>query len=398
MANVRTDSPLTIMCFSWNAAGLRLCETMSQNKADNSRKGFRAFVTKKQPCLAPDFFEEIRSTINLRQPSLVVMTTQDEANSDTYFHSDLLPGSMPEIGYSLLKRDKLEGVGEVSSGAPSIRIPTGNPKSNAIRISIYARYDVIGSFRSEEKILSRFFGNDGQVNSTCEQLDRVSGAIATYVWHETYGKFAFIATHLPSGMTSLKVGNGLDYASYRVATRASNSLCLLKLYNQLVSSLPAESRPDHIFLLGDLNFDIVIPGKKNIEVISELASNVTASKLRDLQRYDELKKSIDDVPLMGFKEGVAGEGPLFMPTWRLARGRPDSCAPSRDITRIDTSCFSEPNEALGGLGWHDRVLYKEMMTSNYIAHCTDYNRIDVRNMHASTHAGVTAFFEMRSIQ
>lgn len=391
-------APFTIMCFSWNASGLRLCETMSQTKADDARKGFRAFVTRKQPCLAPDFFEEIRSTINLRQPSLVVMTTQDESNSDTYFHSDLLPGSMAEIGYSLLKRDKLSGVGEAASGVVPQRVPTGKPSGSALRISIYAKNDVIGSLRAEERLLSRFFGNDGQVESTCTQGDRVSGGIAAYVWHESYGKFAFIATHLPSGVSSLKVGKDLDYASYRVASRSANSLCLLKLYNQFVASLPPESRPDHVFLLGDLNYDVVVPGKKNIEVISELAANISPAKLKDLQKYDELKKAMEEVPLTGFKEGVSAEGPLFMPTWRLARGRADSCVPENNTTRIESSCFGDPNEALGGLGWHDRILYKEMMTSTSMAHCTDYNRIDVKNMHASTHAGVIGFFEMRSVQ
>jgi hypothetical protein len=391
-------SPFTIMCFSWNAGGLKLCETMSQSKADDSRTGFKAFISMKRPCLAPDFFEEIRNTIDLRRPSLVVMTTQDEDSKDTYFHSDLLPTLMPEIGYSLLKRDKLNKVGEVASGLIPQRVKTGIPSGSALRISIYANYTVIQGLRVEEKILTKFFSNNGQVETTCDQGDRISGAIASYVWHEDYGKFAFIATHLPSGASTLKIGNDLDYASYRAASKSSNTLCLLKIYNQFVSSLPIESRPDHIFLLGDLNYDIVIPGKNHAEILSALSANITVAKLKDLQQYDELKKSLDEVPLVGFKEGVSSEGPLFVPTWRLARGRPDSCNLGKEITRMDVSCFGGSNDPLGGIGWHDRILYKELMTSNYMAHCTDYNRIDVRNMHASTHAGVTAFFEMRSIQ
>lgn len=386
--------PFSIMCFSWNAAGLRLCETMSQAKADAARTGFKAFIMRKKPCLAPDFFEEIRSAINARRPSLVVMTTQDEDESDTYFHADLLPSSMPEIGYSLLKREKLDGVGEAASGISQIRAPTGKPSGSALRTSIYARTEIIPSLRAEEKLMPGFFEHDA---ATCIQGDRVSGAIAIYVWHPTYGKFVFISTHLPSGVTALKVGKGLDYASYRVASRSTNSLCLLRMYNQFVASLAPESRPDHVFLLGDLNYDIVIPGKKNIEVVSELAANVTAAKFKDLQKYDELKKAMEEVPLAGFKEGVSAEGPLFMPTWRMARGRPDTCVPDSKTTKIEVSCFGEPNEALGGLGWHDRILYREMMTSNYMAHCMEYNRIDVRNMHASTHAGVLGTFEMRSV-
>lgn len=390
--------PFTIMCFSWNASGLRLCETMSQSKADEARIGFKAFLTRKQPCIAPDFFEEIRASINLRKPSIVVMTTQDESNNGTYFHSNLLPLSMPEIGYSFLKRDKLSGIGESASDVPYQIVPSGRPSGSALRISIYVKNNIVNEFHSSESFLSNFFGNNGQTDAICDQGDRVSGAIASYVNHYIYGKFAFVALHLPAGMSSLKVGKDLDYLSYRAASKATNSLCLLKLYNQLISSLSPESRPDHIFLLGDFNYDIVIPGKKNIEIISELTANISAPKLKDLQRYDELKRAMEDVPLLGFKEGVSAEGPLFLPTWRLARGRTDTCSPPPNVTTISPTCFGDPNEELGGIGWHDRILYKELMTSTYLAHCTDYNRIDVKNMHASLHAGVIGFFEMRSIR
>jgi hypothetical protein len=347
--------------------------------------------------LAPDFFEGIRQAINARRPSLVVMTTQDEDSSGTYFHSDLLKSAMPEIGYAFLKRDTMSGIGEVASGVPQLRVPTKNPSGSALRISIYVRAELLKEFIMEEKILSKFFGNDGQVEYKIKQDDRVSGAIGAYVWHETYGKFAFIATHLPSGANSLKVGKGLNYASYRSAIKSANNLCLISMMNELVDSLSDESRPDHIFILGDLNYDIVIPNRKNIEIISDIAANVTVAKLKDLQQYDELKNAMKDVPLAGFKEGVSSEGPLFMPTWKLARGRPDSCSPEREVNKVNASCFASPNQELGTIGWHDRILYKEMMTSNYMAHCMDYNRIDILNMHASTHAGVTAFFEIRSI-
>lgn len=388
-------TPFSIMCFAWNASGLKLCETMSQLKADEARKGFKAFITMKRPCVAPDFFEDIRSIIRTRRPGLVVMTTEDEDRSDTYFHAELLPSAMPEIGYTLLKRDKMEGVGE--SGLVPSKIVTGNPSGNALRISIYVRNDLLQGFRMEERRLSQFFGNDGQAEISCKQGDRASGAIGAYVWHETYGKFLFIATRLASGSEALKVGKGLDYASYRSATRSANNLCLISIINTFVNGLPDEAKPDHVVLLGDLNYDVVVPGKKNVEIISQLAGNVTASNIKELQKFDELKKAMEDPPLNGFKEGVSAEGPLFMPTWRLARGRPDACVPDKDTTKVATSCFSPPTEALGGLGWHDRILYKETMTSNYILHCLDYNRLDVKNMHQSTHAGVTAFFEVRPI-
>lgn len=390
-------APFSIMCFSWNASGLRLCETMSQTKADQSRKGVKAFVTRKQPCVAPDFFENIRTTIREKTPALVVMVTEDEDNSDTYFHSDLLPSAMGEIGYGLLKRDKLDGVGKVPSKVPQIRVPTGDPKGSALRMSIYSINEMLPAFQSEEKIIRKFFSNNGQVGSKCQTGDRISGAIAAYVWHETFGKFAFIATNLPSGSDSLKVGKSLDYTSYRVASKSANNLCLIKMLNKFVDSLPKESKPDHVFMLGDFNYDIVVPNKQNYEVVSDLAANLTASKFKELQNFDELSLALKEQPLLGFKEGPGGNGPLFMPTWRLSRARPQTCSPNENTTSVDIACFGSPNDPLGGIGWHDRILYKDLMSSYYVTHCLSYNRFDVLNTTSSTNAGVVALFELHTM-
>lgn len=388
--------PFNIMCFSWNASGLRLCESMSQLQADKARTGLRGFLSK--PCIAPDFFEDIRSNIRDKQPALVVMSTEDEDKSDTYFHSDLLQKLMPEIGYNLLKRDQKYGVGAVPAGIPQVNVPSGNPSGSALRISIYARDDVFPSFENNEKELNYFFGNNGQLEATCPLGNKSAGAIASYVTHDVFGKFVFITVDFPGGIDSLKIGRGLDYASYRVVATSSNNICLSSLINKFIDSLPVEAKPDHIFLLGDLGFDIVVPNRHNIDVITELSNNLTAIKLKDLQKYDELTNSKNyNSPLSGFKEGVSNEGPLFMPTWRLARGRPNECSPNRDTTKISTTCFENVANDAGGIGWHDRILYKEAMTSHYMSHCLQYNRIDIKNMHASSHAGVVALFEMRPI-
>lgn len=384
------ELPFTIMCFTWNASGLKLCETMSQIRANETRS---KFLSRKLPCIAPDFLEDIRGVINSRRPSIIVMTTQDEDSSGTYFHAELLPNTLIELDYVLLKRDTMPGVGEAASGVTLPQIPTGQPRGSAIRISIYARGDIINVLRMEESTISQFLGKESQ--ASCNQGERSSGAIASYVWHPVYGKFAFIAVHIPSGLESLRVGQGLDYASYRTATKAANILCLLKIYNQLVASLPVESRPDHVFLLGDMNYDLVMHGKTPTAIINDISSNTTIARLKELQRYDEIKWAMGDYPLTGFKEGVAGEGPLFLPTWSLTRGRPDSCSQPA-AARVDPTCFIESE--LSTIGWHDRILYKELMTSDYIAHCLDYNRFDVENIRASTHAGVTSFFQMQPLR
>lgn len=380
----------TVKIFSWNAAGLRICETMSQKKADEKRKGFFAAVTLKKSCVAPTFFETIRSSIISDSPSLVVISTQDEDTKDTYFHSDLLPELMPEIGYSLLKRHQIYNVGEAASKVPMTKVASGTPHGSALRMSVYARNDVYNELQDSEVELNAYMGNQGQQEAKCIQSERYSGAIAAYVWHPRVGRFVFIAVDIPAGVSALNVTDELEYESFRAVAKAANTICLTGIFNKFITKLAPSVRPDHVFLLGDLNYDIVVADKPSVTVISELAANQTAAKIKEIQRYDELKTALTTVPLEGFKEGVSNEGPLFMPTWNMARGRPDSCA-----TQITAECYSPDIRIHGGIGWHDRILYKELQQSFYVAHCDRYNRIDVQSMHESTHAGVIADFDIR---
>jgi hypothetical protein len=388
-------APFSIMCFAWNASGLKLCETMSQSKADAARTGFKAFITMKKPCITPDFFEGIRAVVLRRKPSLVVMSTEDEDSSDSYFHSDLLPGSMPEIGYTLLKRNKVAGVGGNFPASANENIVTGKPYGSALRMSIYARDDVHAELQMEERQISKFFGNDGQLEDVCNQGGRVSGAIGAYVWHPTYGKFLFIATRLASGLDAFQVGKNLDYDSYRVANRASNSLCLINIMNRFINTIAVDSRPDHIFLMGDLNYNIAGGGWTNTQLIEHVSSDISAAAMQKLQQYDELKWAKSEPPLLGFKEGVSDQGPLFMPNWPLKRNRDQGCVPTNASEKISPYCFSDVPGEIGGIGWHDRILYKEASTSNYAAHCLSYASLDINNMHASTNAGVMALFDMQ---
>ena len=373
-------TPFNIMCFTWNADGLRLCETMSQNRADQTRQ--RGFGVFKSACTAPDFFEDIRDAIKAKRPALTIMVTENEANGGSYFHSNLLPDAMPEIGYVLLDKETFNNIGETND--------------RSIRISVYTRLELVPQFRSQQRLLARFFGESEK--ATCKQSSRISGAIAIYIQHEVYGRFAFIAAHLPLGSTMSDISSTIDRDTYRAVIRATNQLCLIHIMDKLVNSLAAPDRPDHIFLLGDLNYDITVPGRRVADVISEVATNFTVQALRNLRQYDELRRALEEPPLFGFKEGVAAEGPLFPPTSRLLRGRGPNCNIERGANRIDVSCFGDVNEITAHVGWHDRILYRDTLTSPYLIHCTEYNRIDVKNLHESTHAAVIGLYELRPIR
>lgn len=376
------SSPLTIMCFTWNAAGLRLCETMSQVKADTARSGLRGvFKTK---CITPDFFRNITDTIDTEKPGLLVITTQGEDSTDSYFHSTFLPYWLSEINYDLLKRDKLSDVGEKIT----TKLITGIPSGTALRMSVYSRNDLIKDFKAQERALDKLVGNDGQLNGRFTDAGRNAGAICSYVWHPKYGKFAFIAAHLPSGINVLDV-QGTNFDTYRSSIKAANTLALNNFSDHFVGSLPTNAKPDHIFLLGDLNYDIVIPGQSNINILQVAIDTANISRLIS---NDELQEAKKHVPfLKDFKEGTNGIGPLFVPTWRLKRDRPDSC--SKTVT---TSCFETPSEKIGGVAWHDRILYKDSANSLYVIDCLTYDRVDIKNMHYSTHAGAIGTYRIIS--
>lgn len=391
------ETQFSIMIFSWNASGLKFCETLSQSEADQKRNGVLKFIGIRKPCIVPNFFENIRNEITTRNPGLVIMVTEEEDIKGSYFHSDVLQSSLPEIGYSLLKFDELDNVGETASGVHLNNVQTGDPSGSALRISIYGRNDTIDQVQMDEKRLNKFFGNNGQGELTCIQNEKRSGAIVSYIWHKVYGKFAFIATHLPSGKNSINVGRHLDYDTFRAVNKATNTLCLISILNEFVDSLPKEYKPDHVFLLGDLNYDIVVQGRSNVEIAVSIANNITSNNLKAYQQYDELKQNITSIPLNGFKEGIGNQGPIFLPTWRLIRNRSDNCAPGSNVNKLSVTCFSPESETLGGIGWHDRILYKELGTSFYKIECTAYNRLDIKNMHSSDHAGLIGIFEMQPL-
>lgn len=386
---------LRIMVLDWNADGLRMCETMSQKKADDDRKGYKGYFTKRYPCVAPDFLDQVRHLITENKPHVVVIGTQEEANEGTFMHSDLLPGRMPEWGYTFLKRDKLNNVGEIPSKLPLGRKDVSN---SAIRISIYVENNVANEFIVNEKQLDRLFGGDGQVDLRCQVGDRRSGAIASYIWHRNYGHFAFICVHLPSGSSLLNVGKDINYDTYREGIKAINKLCLINIMGRLVEDLAKGIRPEFIILFGDLNYELRVENKKPLEVMNEIANNTNIRKYRELyEKNDELRKVLSETPLTGFNEGKDNQGPMFMPTWPLARGRPKECIPSSSKERLDVpidKCFVSPRYVQSMPSWRDRILYKKIGDTPYTIRCGYYDRFDVGHTAESTHAGVIGIFDI----
>lgn len=363
-----------ILAFSWNAAGLRICESLSSEKVEKARKGIKSVFRKS--CVAPNFFNNIRDLIITKKPILVVMVTEDESGSGSYFHSKFLPNIMPELGYNLINKQSKSASSEFDTDESIKKIPTGDPKGSLLQISIYSTST---QFTVSPKV------DTIQCSQGSLLKSRKSVGIAVHLQHPQLGKLTFIAVQLTAGPMG-KLATKMLYPEYRTSTRASNNLCLTDLITKFINSL--EQKPNGVFILGDFNYDVVISGRDPHDIIDYVSKNYTTTNVQQLHEHDELKREMKQGLLPGFNEGVDNNGPMFLPNFRLNRGRDEKCQ-----SNLSASCYNSSSK-IGGIGWHDRILYKNIDSAPYFIKCKDYSRLDILSMQSSTHCGVIGQFEL----
>src|SRR3972149_10155832 len=168
-----------IMVFSWITESIGLCETMDRNVADYNRSGFSipyltpTFTTWQYPCDIPDFYPKFADMVVSNSPDIVVIGFQEDRYPGSYFHSHLLPEEMPKIGYTLVKRTKLMGVGITTYKG----IMKGDPFERGLRVSIYAKTDLAPIIEKEEAEMRTELTNDGQEEFLCSSfITRGKGA------------------------------------------------------------------------------------------------------------------------------------------------------------------------------------------------------------------------------
>jgi hypothetical protein len=217
-----------------------------------------------------------------------------------------------------------------------------------------------------------------------------SGAIASYLWHPIMGTFAFVAVKLTTGTEFDKYKS--NYENYRYRIHHKNIGCLMNIVGELIDNPnPAELKPDHVFLMGDFNSNIVYPGASNQQVIEAILKSPTPDNFAKFFQYDELTKAMTQYPLKGYTEGInAKPGPLFLPTWKLTRNRTERCEITEINKTINANCF----DFTDGIGWHDRILTKDKEGAKYLTTGIQYNRLDIKNMHQSNQAGVIGVYQL----
>jgi len=377
---------MNILIVSWDSAGLRLCETTSQEVANRNREGVWAKISNKKPCVAPAFLKDLGSYAQKKNVTLFIVGTQDESKYGSYLHSNALPETMQFYGYRLLKSRDLNDVG-IDDG---YGVPTGKPFGVSLRTSIYVSENKYNEFYLQERSLRKFFKNDGHVDYRCENS---KGALASYVWHPDFGHHAFINVYLPSAQDQILVGKTPDYFLYREQMKSINKLCLINILNTFLHNIDTEARPNFVYLFGNFNSNIDLsPYRSTADALKKITENLSIANLRQVIDREELSLLMKEPTLKGFVEGENGAGPTFAPTWRLARNRDSSCE-----SATTTLCYSiDTTETYtSSIGWRDRILSSSIGDNNLEIKCLEYLRHDNGGLEKSTHSAVSSLLQLR---
>ena len=387
-----------IMVFSWNTESVGLCETMDANLAEYNRTSISTYIpgltTWRYQCDIPDFYPKFSEFIVQNSPDLVIIGFQEDRHPGSYFHSHLLPVEMPKIGYGLVKRTKLMGVGVTSYKG----MLQGDLFERGIRVSIYAKAHLVPVIEREEVEMRAVIGNDGQSEYVCSSfITRGKGATVSYVILPGFGRLAFICCHLPFNARSLITERAYRNKMLRQNEINQSNICFNNIIESLV--LFKEPMPTHVIFFGDFNYRLADPRPAS-EVANEFnEKSDDMGFIHDMYvSYDELREQMRRKNIHEFSEGINNQGPTFTPTCKMSkdRSREVYIEGDNELQAIDSAdSWKVGKQDQRVPSWCDRILYQKFSEDNHNIICTYYNRFDVGTvMSKSDHAGVISIFEL----
>lgn len=386
-----------IMVFSWNTESVGLYETLDTKIAEYNRTSYSNYIpgltTWQYSCEIPDFYPKFAKFIVENSPDLVVIGFQEDRFPGSYFHSHLLLTEMPKIGYGLVKRTRLMGVG-VTSYEGALK---GDFFERGIRISIYAKKELVPVIEKEEKEMRMLIGNDGQSEYVCSLfVTRGKGAICSYIMLPGFGRLAFICCHLPFNSKSLITERIHKNKMLRQNEINVSNICFNNIIENLV--LFSDPVPTHVIYFGDFNYRVA-DSRPASEVANEFMAHEKDFKYihHMYVTYDELKEQMRRQNIYEYLEGVNNQGPSFVPTCKMVKDRINE--PETEIENKKLIYGGHPWK-LGCMdqrvpSWCDRILYQKYGEDGHNMICTYYNRFDVGTVMAkSDHAAVLSLFEL----
>lgn len=401
-----------IAVFSFNTASIGIIETMKPEVKQAHRS---SYFTTWYEGMYPDFFKHLVSIILSHSPDVIVFGLQEDRYPGSYFHSHFLPEAMSKYGFTLLKQNMLMGVGITSYK----NIFNLDPMTRGLSTSVYVTNARYPSLMEGEVEIREEMGGDGQDYYLHNKITRGKGATAAYIKFPDTNCIAIINGHLPFDSNSL-----IDRVRYNDPMIRKTQLGISNsCFNSIVENLVIKRgfTPKHVILFGDLNYrvDCNINARSLSKMLSEGPSMTQINKLVE---YDELRREMKS-NIYKFEEGWKDQGPIFLPTAKLIKGRgkinvtlngTQEELPDDPITFEPAKSRKERNDTYWNTGkygqrapsWCDRILYRNFKDYNCNRvddhkeiKCIYYTRFECGSlMNNSDHAGVISVLEISDVE
>lgn len=311
---------------------------------------------------------------------------------------------MPKYGYKMVKRTKMIGVGATTYKA----LFSFDLKMRGLRISIYAKTALAEAILTEESTLITDIGMTQKEYVCSSMFLRNKGATASYIRVPNVGTIAFINVHLPFNSKGLMESVLKNDPMIRHNDVLSQNVCFNDIYRNLVLEL--EVPPDYVIYMGDFNYRLKLQTIDGDHPLTSYGRYLGAFEISgifeergspDIYRQfylhgDELHEQMMKGNIYTFEEGVENGGPLFFPTCKLVKGRPEGYdVPRVERSRIASRCFKIGIVNQRAPSWCDRILYRTLNTRVSPLRCDEYHRFDEGTvMKKSDHAGVIGIFSV----
>jgi hypothetical protein len=331
----------------------------------------------------PDFLNELSSMLNY--DLLIIGLQEDNINNSTLQskHQNLIYEHIKH-NYDLIKLKTLSGWG-ITTYKNLIENYTYRPRG--LRLGIYKK-------RSSNLIISNIQYNTFICPTYIDWLTYGKGGIVITL-HTNIGKISFLNIHLPFNSKSIIKNNN------RNNDLLWQAYCLKYLYQNVINN----HNPDFLFLFGDLNFRVqlrneynaleIVNNLFNLNYINELINE--ADELKLLLSYSQNNTNISNIlPLL--YEGINNNGPQFIPTCKLKKGRNNINTSNAFFCQEDQfqtkNIFKLCKYYQRTPSWCDRILFKNFENTNFDIKCIKYDRWDYGNMNLSDHASVIGIFSI----
>ena len=391
---------LRIFCMTWNTQSVRIGEHVEQKILQQHREGY--LTGYRWNCSVPDFYPPLEKKILDNNYDILIFSFQEDASPGSYFHSHLLPGKLPELGYTLVRRTKMMGVGITTVKA----LKQCDILTRGLRMSIYAKNDLAKAILANDLDLAKDLqGPLVRTHVHGSKFTRGKGAIAIYfrlpLKHRMVN-FAVMNAHLPFDSKSLIDTVVKQQPMIRHNAVLEQDQAYNDIYRALISDLPIKMTS--VLYMGDLNYRVtplseqeyaqVFSSSAGASTTVSLAKSLLMSRMHDdkavyrrlYKEYDELLEEMNKGNIYPLLEGIDNEGPAFLPTCKLYKNRPDLVSISDAASEggiFKTGVLHQRTPS-----WCDRILYRGV-------DCEEYDRYDHgTTMKQSDHAAVIASFSL----